>query len=231
MDSKLTKSGKLAFTSPIRWIIVTGIVYFLAAGEYSIRRAWIYFIVYAIGGLIMNILLLRKSPKLLNDRGKVQEGTKKKDKVILFLYFLMALIVTPLLAGLDYRYIITEVLPLYALYIAVLIYLVAGVFSIWPMLVNPFFEGTIRIQDDKEHKVIDKGPYSIVRHPGYVAMSLGALALPLALGSLLGLIPAFIMVILVFYRTSYEDKTLQRELQGYSEYTQRVKYRIIPFIW
>jgi protein-S-isoprenylcysteine O-methyltransferase Ste14 len=231
MDSKLTKSGKIAFTSPLRWIIVIGIIFFLSAGDYTSLRAWIYFVLYGLGGLIMNIILLRKSPQLLNDRGKMQEGTKKKDKAILVGYFSLALIVSPLMAGLDYRYSILDILPFYYLYLAIFLYIITAIFSIWPMLANPFFEGTIRIQKDKSHKVIDTGPYQFIRHPGYVAMSLGAITLPIALGSIFSLIPALIMIILVLYRTAYEDKILQKELDGYAEYAQRVKYRLVPFIW
>lgn len=76
MEDQLTKSGRKAFLAPIRWIIVTGLVFFLSSGEISILRAWIYSGIYAIGGLIIGIVLLKKTPKLLNDRGKMQEGTK-----------------------------------------------------------------------------------------------------------------------------------------------------------
>jgi len=79
--------------------------------------------------------------------------------------------------------------------------------------------------------VIDTGPYKIIRHPGYLGMLLGSISLPLALGSVLAFIPMFIMIILIFVRTYYEDTTLQKELTGYSEYCKEVKYRLIPYIW
>ena len=99
------------------------------------------------------------------------------------------------------------------------------------MLRNPFFEGTIRIQREKNHNVTKTGPYKIVRHPGYLGMLLGSISLPLALGSVLAFFPLVIMIILIFIRTYYEDTTLHRELTGYSEYCKEVKYRLIPFIW
>ncbi|MDD3281257.1 MAG: isoprenylcysteine carboxylmethyltransferase family protein [Bacteroidales bacterium] len=231
MEKKLTKSGIKAFLAPIRWIIVTALVFFLASGKTNNLRVWIYICVYAIGGLIIGILLYKKSPKLLNDRGKMQEGTKQFDKYIILTYFLFAIIITPLIAGIDKRLNLSEVLPFYYLYVGIILYIISAIFSTWPMLYNPFFEGTVRIQKEKHHYVITTGPYKIVRHPGYLGMLFGSISLPFALGSLLAFIPLFIMIILIFVRTYYEDTTLQKEFTGYSEYCKKVKYRLIPFIW
>jgi protein-S-isoprenylcysteine O-methyltransferase Ste14 len=231
MKEKLTKSGIKAFLAPIRWIIITGLVFFLASGEINILRAWIYIGIYTIGGLIIGIMLMKKSPRLLNDRGKMQEGTKQFDKYIILTYFLFAIVITPFVAGIDRRFNLIELLPSFYLYIGIILYIFSTIFSIWPMLHNPFFEGTIRIQKEKNHNVINTGPYKIVRHPGYLGMLLGSTSLPLALGSILAFIPLVIMIVLIIIRTYYEDTTLQNELIGYAEYSKEVKYRLIPFIW
>ncbi len=231
MEEKLTKSGINAFLAPIRWIIVTGLVFFLTAGKINILRAWIYIGIYAIGGLIISFILFKKTPKLLNDRRKMQKGTKQLDKYIILTYFFFAIVITPFVAGIDRRFNLTELLPSFYLYIGIILYLLSALFSTWPMLHNPFFEGTLRIQKEKNHNVINTGPYKIVRHPGYLGMLLGSIALPLAMGSVLALIPLSIMIVLIFVRTYYEDTTLQKELTGYSEYCREVKYRLIPFIW
>jgi len=149
VKEKLTKSGIKAFLAPIRWIIVTGLVFFLASGEINILRAWIYIGIYAIGGLIVNTILLKKTPKLLNDRGKMQEGTKQFDKYIILTYFLFAIVITPFVAGIDVRLNLIESLPFFYLYIGITLYIFSTIFSIWPMLYNPFFESTIRIQREK----------------------------------------------------------------------------------
>jgi protein-S-isoprenylcysteine O-methyltransferase Ste14 len=99
------------------------------------------------------------------------------------------------------------------------------------MLHNPFFESTVRLQADRNQFVINTGPYKIVRHPGYIALIAGPLALPFAVGSLLSVIPAIIMIILILIRTYLEDNTLKKELAGYDEYCKKVKYRLIPFLW
>lgn len=228
--SKLSKSGLRAFLAPVNWIIVTGIVFFLSSGQINNLRAWIYIAVYFCGSLIFGFVLVKKSPELLNSRGKVQEGTKTLDKYLILSYFIFAIILTPLISGLDVRFDLSEISFPY-LFLAILLYILSAAFSLWPMLHNPFFEGTVRIQDDRMHKVIKTGPYKIVRHPGYIGMLLGSFPLPFAFGSALGFIPVFIMVIIVFVRTYYEDLTLQEELPGYSDYCKEVKYRLIPFIW
>lgn len=231
MGKKITKSGIRTFFAPIIWIIITGLVFFLASGEINNLRVWIYIGVYIVGGLIIGVILIKKSPKLLNERGGKQEGTKQFDKCILLTYFLFAIIITPLIAGIDMRLNLSDAMPFYYLYVGIILYIVSAIFSTWPMLHNPFFEGVVRIQKDKNHYVIKTGPYKIVRHPGYLGMLSGSIALPLALGSILAFIPLIIMILLIVIRTYYEDTTLQKELIGYSEYCKEVKYRLIPFIW
>jgi protein-S-isoprenylcysteine O-methyltransferase Ste14 len=231
MEEALTKSGIRTFLAPIRWITITSLVFFLASGTINNMRVWIYIGVYVVGGLIVGIILIKKTPKLLHDRGKMQEGTKQLDKYNILTYFLFAIIITPLIAGIDYRFNLSDAMPFYYLYVGIILYIFSAIFSTWPMLHNPFFEGTLRIQKDKDHTLINTGPYSIVRHPGYLGMLLGSGSLPLALGSVLALIPLFVLIVLILVRTYYEDTTLQKELAGYSEYCKNVRYRLIPFIW
>ena len=228
--TKLNKWGVNAITSPFRWIIVTGIVYFVAAGEIYILRAWLYIGAYMVGSSIGSIVLVKNVPELLNQRGKMQKGTKKWDKIVIISYFLLAILVTPLIAGLDHRFQMS-LLPFDFVYPGLGLYLISVVFSIWPMLHNPFFEGTVRIQKDRGHQVIASGPYAIVRHPGYLGMLGGSLPIPFVFGSIFSFIPAAMMVALVFFRTYLEDKTLHAELEGYNVYSQKVKHRLIPLIW
>jgi len=110
--------------------------------------------------------------------------------------------------------------------------LIAGLAGMtWAESVNKFFEPTVRIQTDRGHRVIDTGPYAIVRHPGYVSGFLVFIGMPLSLGSLWALIPAILLCPLLVLRTIWEDQTLREELAGYEGYTQRVRYRLIPGVW
>ncbi len=101
----------------------------------------------------------------------------------------------------------------------------------WAMIANPFFEKTVRIQTDHGHRVIDNGPYAIVRHPGYVGFSSLILATPLLLASAWTFLPTAFATVWLVIRTILEDRTLQAELPGYTEYSTRVRYRLIPKVW
>ena len=99
------------------------------------------------------------------------------------------------------------------------------------MLSNPFFSGTVRIQEECGHTVASTGPYNYVRHPGYSGWNLANLATPVALGSLVGLVPAVLFLLNLIIRTAMEDQTLQDELDGYKAYSEQVRYRLIPWVW
>jgi protein-S-isoprenylcysteine O-methyltransferase Ste14 len=99
------------------------------------------------------------------------------------------------------------------------------------MVVNPFFEKTVRIQTDQGHHVIDTGPYAYVRHPGYVRFVAWMISTPPMLGSNAAFVPALLAVMLLVIRTALEDRTFRAELPGYPEYAARVRFRLIPRIW
>jgi protein-S-isoprenylcysteine O-methyltransferase Ste14 len=105
-----------------------------------------------------------------------------------------------------------------------------GLFT-WAMASNPFFSGAVRIQMDRDHVVSTSGPYQYVRHPGYIGYTLAWIATALALGSLWSLIPAILIGITIIIRTALEDKTLLEKLDGYREYANQVRFRLLPGIW
>ncbi len=99
------------------------------------------------------------------------------------------------------------------------------------MVSNKFFSTMVRIQSERGHSIAAEGPYKYVRHPGYVGYIFMILATPIVLGSLYALISSLFVMIIFIVRTILEDKTLLDELEGYEEYSHRVKYKLIPFIW
>jgi protein-S-isoprenylcysteine O-methyltransferase Ste14 len=116
--------------------------------------------------------------------------------------------------------------------LAALVFVVLGFgFASWAMIANAFFAGPVRIQDERGHAVASEGPYRFVRHPGYVGWIVSGVALPLMLGSGWALIPAVLAAVALIIRTALEDRTLREELDGYTEYAQRVRYRLVPGIW
>lgn len=170
------------------------------------------------------------APGLSHERSSAKKGTKTWDLYLIFSYFVLGLGIMPLLAGLDARFG-WSLLPDWFIYIGVTLYVLMFALTQWAMLVNPFFEGTVRIQEDRGHKVVVSGPYRLVRHPGYVGMFWGVLVLPFVLGSLYALIPSFLMMVIMIIRTALEDKMLLRELEGYKDYATTVRYRLFPGIW
>jgi protein-S-isoprenylcysteine O-methyltransferase Ste14 len=145
-------------------------------------------------------------------------------------YGIMGLYVLVVVVGLDIRFQWSYLGIDFAIAGTVL-FIVGSVSIHWAMIVNTHFETTVRIQKDRDQKVITTGPYRIVRHPGYVGAILWAISTPLIIGSLVGLAPAAIAVFFLVIRTWLEDKTLHRELNGYAEYAETVRYRLLPEIW
>jgi protein-S-isoprenylcysteine O-methyltransferase Ste14 len=122
-------------------------------------------------------------------------------------------------------------LPLWVVGLGYILFLVGMGIVTWAEAVNKFFEVTVRIQTDRGHKVIGTGPYAIVRHPGYVGAIFFFMWTALCLGSVWALVPAGLASAVIILRTKWEDQTLQAELPGYKEYTQRVRYKLIPGLW
>ena len=115
--------------------------------------------------------------------------------------------------------------------ISLIVILFGYVLGTWALVENKFFSGVVRIQNDRGHHVVTTGPYRFIRHPGYSGSLLVYLAVPVFLDSLWAFIPTVLLVGIVFLRTSLEDRTLQEELPGYKEFTQKTRYRLLPGIW
>jgi protein-S-isoprenylcysteine O-methyltransferase Ste14 len=137
----------------------------------------------------------------------------------------------PVVAGLDVGRFHWSNLDFAFVFPGVVLLILSTFLLNWAMAVNPFFEPTVRIQKDRDHKVIANGPYNIVRHPGYLAGLAYIFSAPLIIGSVFAFVPAGVYMILVLVRTSLEDRTLCEELIGYTEYSKKVRYRLFPWIW
>ncbi len=223
---------KIIIRLAVFWLIVMGIL-FLSAGTLNWLWGWIYSGLIIGGTMISRWLMLRANPGLAAERVKSlrAEDAKSWDKFLSPVLAIYGPVLTMVVAGLDYRFGLTEPLSLTARLIALGIIVLAYAFSTWAMIVNQFFSGTVRIQEDRGHHVIDSGPYRIIRHPGYTGGLLSSLATPFLLGTLWALIPVGLTGIVYIIRTALEDRTLQEELPGYREYAQKTRYRLLPGIW
>ncbi|MEJ2251678.1 MAG: isoprenylcysteine carboxylmethyltransferase family protein, partial [Candidatus Lokiarchaeota archaeon] len=174
--------------------------------------------------------LIKKNPGILNERGKIlKEGTKLFDKVFTILWLPLNLVSMAIMA-LDFRFSWSN-LPFWTLFLGIFLTIPGFIIGIKAMLSNPYFELNIRIQEDRNQKVISTGPYKFIRHPGYVSETIMLFTAPLILGSFWGFVPNIVLIIIFIIRTAIEDRMLRKELSGYADYAKKTKYRLIPYIW
>ena len=179
--------------------------------------------------MINLVCLMLWNPKLIERRMRLGKGTKTWDKVWISL-FALAVIAIFVVVNIEKREGISSA-PGAAWLLGFAIFVAGWTLVIWSTVVNPFFEKTVRIQTENEHRVIDTGPYAYVRHPGYVGFVGWIISTPLLLASAWAFIPVSITVILLVIRTVLEDRTLRYELSGYEEYANGVRFRLIPGVW
>jgi len=203
---------------------------FLPAGTWIWPKGWMFIGVLLVLVALSGWLLWRANPEIYSARINAHRGTKSWDKILgsILAPNLLAIFVV---AALDDGRFHWFPVPWWVCLLGYALVIIGLVIVAWAQAVNKFFEPTVRIQTDRGHKVIDNGPYAIVRHPGYVGGTIFFPGIALCLGSLWALIPAGISSLLLILRTKWEDQTLQAELAGYREYTQRVHYKLIPGVW
>jgi protein-S-isoprenylcysteine O-methyltransferase Ste14 len=203
---------------------------FISAGRIDYWQGLIYVII----GLIMvslNYTVLRVDAELLKERSKPGEGTRKWDKTILGLSFLITISMY-ITAGLDSgRYHWSPDFHWSLYFLGIIMTILGQLLFLIAQKQNKFFSSTVRIQTDRNHIVCETGLYKLVRHPAYMGSIIQSLGFPLLFGSLWSIIPICLLVILFITRTNLEDKTLKNELQGYLEYANKTRYRIIPYVW
>ena len=190
---------------------------------------WIYLSIFVISIIISWVCLLRWNPELIEWRMRLGQGTKTWDKVWTVL-FAPVLLTVYVVAGLEARGGMGSLPPVTWLFGLVIFTLGWAIFT-GSMVVNPFFEKTVRIQTERGQHVIDTGPYAYVRHPGYVGFIGWVMSIPFLLSSVWAFVPALLSVACIILRTALEDRTLKAELPGYSEYMRRVRFRLVPGVW
>ena len=205
------------------------VLIFWPAGTFDYWQGWLFLGIFAASTVGFTVYLAIYDRPLLERRMKAgpQHEREWSQKIIVSLVLLafFALIVLP---GLDYRNAWSPVAPWVSILGDVVI-LLSFLFIFWVTRVNSFAASNIRVE--KDQKVIDTGPYAHVRHPMYAGAIWLFVGMPLALGSWwsLGLIVPFMPVLL--WRLLDEEKILQRDLPGYTEYMRRVRFRLVPFVW
>jgi protein-S-isoprenylcysteine O-methyltransferase Ste14 len=203
---------------------------FLPAGRFDWTAGWLYMGLLTAFMLANLVYLQRENPEVIRGRARLGAGTKGWDVAwsILFTPLFLAVYVV---AGLDAGRHDGAAISGWLWLAGLAVFLPGALLFSWAMGENPFFEKTVRIQSDRGQRVVDTGPYRLVRHPGYLGFFGWILSTPLLLGSRWAFVPALLSIAGVVVRTALEDRTLTAELPGYAEYAKRTRHRLVPGIW
>jgi len=230
--SKRVGWGRLMIASIIILVLPAAIL-FGSSGRLNWDMAWVYIGLTTAFSLGSRIIMLWKTPDLIAERGQAldKEDTEPWDKILMPLVAIVGPTVMLVVAGLDERFGWSPEFP-QALQVAALVITALGYFlGTWSTVVNKYFSAVVRVQKERGQIVVTSGPYQYVRHPGYAGGIVANFAVPILLGSLWALAPAVLVNCLMVVRTALEDNTLEHQLDGYRDYTGRVRYRLIPGVW
>jgi protein-S-isoprenylcysteine O-methyltransferase Ste14 len=203
---------------------------FLPVGRIDWTSGWVFLAVLGTAFGLSALLLARVNPVIYRARSRFQPGTEKWD-LILLAVMLPAMVAEIPLATLDAGRMGWSNVPLWVVLAGYVLLIGSIAVTTWAQAVNPFFEPGVRIQKERGQRVITSGPYRFVRHPGYTGAIAMFIAIPLALASWWGLLPAAFAIALLIVRTSWEDSLLKAELSGYADYARRTRYRLLPGFW
>lgn len=206
--------------------IYVGLLLFIPAQTFEYWNAWLFIGLLFIPMFIAGIILMIKSPELLKKRLNVKETEKDQKKVILLsaIMFILGFVS----AGLSYRFQFLMI-PKSVSLIASIIFVLAYILYAEVIRENPYLSRVIEVQENQ--KVIDTGLYRLVRHPMYFATLLLFLSIPIILGSLVSFIIFLAYPFIIAKRIKNEEEFLEKELDGYTEYKKKVKYKLIPLVW
>lgn len=202
------------------------LIIILPAGTWNYWQGWMYLATLLLPMLGSTVYLFKNDPDLLERRMRMREkeGAQRKIIGVLAIYFLLAFT----LPGLDVRFGWSNVPPLVSILADGLVF-TGYMITFWVLTVNSFLSRVVEV--DVQQTVVTTGPYAIVRHPMYFGVALLYIASPLALGSYWAVLPALMIIPLLGARIRNEEEVLLRELVGYAEYRQTVKYRLLPRVW
>jgi len=214
--------GKFSFL-----FILLGLVFFLPAGTIFFWEAWLFIGIFLIMMLFFLRYMVKYDPDLL--RRRLQTGEKRKEQNLIIKVSNTLLVLIFLIPGFDRRWE-WSLVPTWAVILADVIFAIGYILFFLVLRENSFASRTIQVEENAQ-KLVTTGPYSKVRHPMYSSVLIMFGIMPMALGSYWGLVSIPILLIMMYFRVRDEEKMLKDELPGYNEYSQKTKYRIIPFIW
>ncbi len=223
MDRKLLVQGIAKF---LIGVVLLGALLFIPAGTLAWPQGWRLMAILFVPMLIVGVVMILKNPELLRKRLNAKEKQEEQKDVLKYsgLMFLTAFI----LAGLNFRFR-WIVLPDWISWVAVAIFLISYGLYAEVMKENAYLSRTVEVQEGQQ--VVDTGLYGIVRHPMYMVTVLLFLAMPLVLGSILSFVVMLSYIPIIVKRICNEEQVLEEGLPGYREYKEKVRFRLIPFVW
>ena len=226
------KSGLLSWAiKGVLYKVYVAVILMFSAGTLMWVAGWAYVVIFLLFDLATALVVFPRSPDLLIERSQSHSDAKTWDKKIMPLAAGILPLISWIIAGLDFRLGWNPPVSGAVQFLAVLFTILGHGIIVWAMGANAFFSPLVRIQKERGHTVAAGGPYQIIRHPGYLGAMLFSISVPMMLGSWWAVIPGLASVILYIVRTSLEDQTLQDELSGYREFSEQVKFRLIPGLW
>ena len=221
-----TKLFIQALTKFLAGLLLVGVLLFVPAGTFAYWQAWLFIALLFVPMFIAGLVLMLRQPELLRKRldAKEKQDAQKWVVALSGLMFLAMFVV----AGLNHRFQWC-LLPDWAVFVAAVLFLLGYALYAEVLRENVWLSRTIEVQEHQ--KVIDTGLYGIVRHPMYAATLLLFLAMPLVLASLWSFLIMLLYIPIIAKRIRNEEADLEQGLEGYKEYKERVKYKVIPFIW
>ena len=215
-----------ALTKFVFGLLLVGLLLFLPAGTFAFWQAWLFIGILFVPMFIAGIVLIVRQPELLRKRLDAKEQQQEQKWVVALsgLMFIAVFVV----AGLSLRFV-WYMLPDWAVFVATVVFLTAYALYAEVMRENVWLSRTIEVQHNQQ--VVSTGLYGIVRHPMYSATLLLFLSMPLVLASPWSFAIMLLYIPIIALRIRNEEQVLERELNGYTEYKLRVKYKLIPFIW
>ncbi|MFX0125453.1 MAG: methyltransferase family protein [Candidatus Hodarchaeota archaeon] len=206
---------------------IFGLFVFIPAGTFDWLEAWICLILVLIIFEAMVIYFWKHDRELIQSRGSFNKPNEKWD-IVLYGLLMVSLFSELIIAGLDYRFGLSNISKIIT--VSALSLVIIGLFIYFlVMRENTYLSKVIEVREDQQ--VISTGPYKYVRHPLYLGNSILVIGVSLSLGSLFALIPALIFIVLMVIRLIFEEKTLESELRGYTDYKKKVRFRLVPYIW
>lgn len=213
-------------------LVIFPLLPMIISGRWDWWQAWVMAAIFMLGFIVSRAIAARKTPDILKERADyaTQSNTQAWDKwlspVVAFgsVFILLA-------AGLDELFDWSPDLAFGLELLGLALIVIGYAVGSYAFIENAFFSGTVRLQPERGHTVVSSGPYGWVRHPGYMGSLIASVGMPLLLDSLWAFLPVIVFGFFFVLRTRLEDRFLQENLAGYSDYAKEVRYRLFPGIW